>query len=57
MIKVISTDKSPAAMRALFPGIRANNLLFVSGQVPIDPDTGKVVSGTIKEQTVRCSKI
>ena len=53
MIKVISTDKSPAAIGPYSQGIRANNLLFVSGQVPIDPDTNEVVSGTIEEQTVR----
>src|SRR5690554_6859551 len=53
MIKVISTDKSPAAIGPYSQGIRANNLLFISGQVPIDPNTGEVVGGTIREQTAR----
>ena len=53
MIKVINTDKSPAAIGPYSQAIKADNLLFVSGQLPIDPNTGEIVSGTIKDQTAR----
>lgn len=53
MIKVINTNKSPAAIGPYSQGIKVDNLLFISGQMPLDPNTGEVVSGTIKDQTVR----
>lgn len=53
MIKVINTDKSPAAIGPYSQAIKADNLIFVSGQLPIDPNTGEIVSGTIKDQTAR----
>lgn len=53
MIKVINTDKSPAAIGPYSQGIKVDNLIFVSGQMPIDPNTGEIVDGTIKDQTAR----
>ena len=53
MAEVINTDKSPAAIGPYSQGIKTNCFLFVSGQVPIDPNTGEVVGGTIKDQTAR----
>lgn len=53
MIKVINTNKSPAAIGPYSQGIKVDNLLFISGQMPLDPNTGEIVSGTIKDQTVR----
>jgi 2-iminobutanoate/2-iminopropanoate deaminase len=47
---------SPAAPRAIGPysqAIRAGSLLFVSGQIPIDPATGEIVQGDIAAQTHR----
>src|SRR5690606_10715819 len=48
-----NTNKSPAAIGPYSQGIKVDNLLFISGQMPLDPNTGEVVSGTIKDQTVR----
>jgi 2-iminobutanoate/2-iminopropanoate deaminase len=47
----IHTDKAPAAIGPYSQGIRVGNLLFTSGQIPIDPATGEVVGWEIKEQT------
>jgi 2-iminobutanoate/2-iminopropanoate deaminase len=49
--KVISTDKAPAAVGPYSQGVRAGNLLFVSGQLGIDPATGKLVDGGVEKQT------
>jgi 2-iminobutanoate/2-iminopropanoate deaminase len=48
---VVSSDDAPKAMGAYSPAIRAGNLLFVSGQIPIDPKTGNLLTGDIAEQT------
>ena len=50
--KIISTDKSPAAIGPYNQGIVANGFLFTSGQLPIHPITGEVPS-SIEEQTVQ----
>lgn len=49
--KVIKTDKAPAPVGPYSQGIIAGNFIFVSGQVPLDPKTGKMVEGTISQQT------
>lgn len=46
----INTDKAPAAIGPYSQGIKTGNLLFTSGQLPIDPTTGKLSVGTIEEQ-------
>lgn len=48
--KNISTDKAPAAIGPYSQGMVTGNLLFTSGQLPIDPSTGKLSEGTIEEQ-------
>ena len=48
---VISTNNSPAAIGPYSQAIRFNELVFVSGQIPIDPGSGKVIKGNIQEQT------
>jgi 2-iminobutanoate/2-iminopropanoate deaminase len=49
----VSTPLAPKAIGPYSQAIRAGALLFVSGQVPIDPDTGYVVDGDITAQTHR----
>ena len=49
--QAISTPDAPAAIGAYSPAIRAGNLLFVSGQVPMNPATGTLVDGDIAAQT------
>jgi 2-iminobutanoate/2-iminopropanoate deaminase len=51
MKKVISTSKAPAAVGPYSQAIEAHGFVFISGQIPLDPQTGKMVEGGIKEQT------
>jgi 2-iminobutanoate/2-iminopropanoate deaminase len=51
MRQVISAPDAPPAMGAYSPAIKAGNLLFVSGQIPIDPATGALIDGDITAQT------
>ena len=51
MKQIISTPKAPAAIGPYSQAIRVGNLVFTSGQIPIDPATGVFVEGGIKEQT------
>ena len=50
-MKVISTKKAPAAIGPYSQAIQVGNLVYTSGQIPIDPVTGAFVEGGIKEQT------
>jgi 2-iminobutanoate/2-iminopropanoate deaminase len=45
MRRIISTDKAPAAVGPYSQAVRAGDILFISGQIPIDPATGKMVEG------------
>ena len=51
MKKVISTEQAPAAVGPYSQAVRAGDLLFVSGQLGIDPGTGKLVDGGVEKQT------
>ena len=51
MKKVISTAKAPAAIGPYSQAIQVGNLVYASGQIPIDPATGSIVAGGIREQT------
>jgi 2-iminobutanoate/2-iminopropanoate deaminase len=53
MKHAISSSGAPKAIGPYSPAIRAGQLLFVSGQVPIDPATGNMISGGIADQTRR----
>ncbi len=53
MRQAVSTPSAPQAIGPYSQGIRAGSLLFVSGQVPIDPATGNIVDGDIAAQTHR----
>ena len=50
-MKVISTKKAPAAIGPYSQAIQVGNLVYTSGQIPIDPATGTFIEGGIKEQT------
>ncbi len=50
-MKIISTKKAPAAIGPYSQAVRVGNLVFTSGQIPIDPATGAFAEGGIKEQT------
>ena len=51
--KMIQTEKAPKAIGPYSQAIQAGNLLFISGQIPIDPVTGELVKGEIGQQTAR----
>ena len=53
MKEIISTQNAPAAIGPYSQAVKAGNLLFVSGQIPLDPATGEVVEATIQAQTTR----
>lgn len=50
----ITADAAPAAIGPYSHAVRAGELLFCSGQIPLDPDTGEVSGATVAEQTRRC---
>jgi 2-iminobutanoate/2-iminopropanoate deaminase len=53
MKEAIHTDGAPKAIGPYSQAIRADKLLFLSGQIPLDPATGKIVEGDIGVQTAR----
>lgn len=53
MREIIRTDRAPKAIGPYSQGVRAGELVFTAGQIPIDPATGKLVEGGIREQTAR----
>nr|WP_315021407.1 RidA family protein [uncultured Aminipila sp.] len=56
MRKVVSTSAAPAAIGPYSQGNIFGDLVFTSGQVPLDPDTGEIVGATIEEQTEQVFK-
>ncbi len=56
MKKIIFTDKAPKAVGPYSQAIEVNGMLFISGQIPIDPKTGNFVEGGITEQTEQVMK-
>lgn len=56
MKRIIKTEKAPAAIGPYSQAVEVNGTLYISGQVPIDPSTGKVVIGNIKVQTQQVMK-
>lgn len=54
MIEMISTDKAPTAIGPYSQAVRANNLIFVSGQLPLVPETMNFIDGDIRVQTRQC---
>jgi len=48
--RIIATDKAPAAIGPYSQAIENNRMLFISGQIPLNPATGKVVEGDVSAQ-------
>lgn len=55
-MKKIITSKAPAAIGPYSQGMQVANFIFTSGQIPINPETGDVVAGGIKEQATQSMK-
>ena len=51
MKEIIATNQAPRAIGPYSQAVRTGNLIFASGQIPIDPATGEFVAGGIAEQT------
>jgi 2-iminobutanoate/2-iminopropanoate deaminase len=51
MKKIISTEDAPKAIGPYSQAVEANNTLYISGQIPINPETGELIKGDIREQT------
>jgi len=56
MRQLITAPDAPKAMGAYSPAIKAGNLLFISGQIPIDPASGNLVTGDITAQAERAMR-
>lgn len=53
MKQIITTNKAPAPIGPYNQAVKCGNLLYTSGQIPVNPETGTKVEGGIKEQTVQ----
>ncbi len=53
MVEYVFTERAPRPIGPYSQAVIAGNLLFLAGQIPIDPKTGELVSGGIREQTRR----
>jgi 2-iminobutanoate/2-iminopropanoate deaminase len=53
MKELITAAGAPAAIGPYSPAVKAGNMLFLSGSIPLDPATGQLVDGGITEQTTR----
>lgn len=53
---VVMTPNAPAALGPYSQAVRSGNLLFLSGQIPLDPATGQLIAGDISAQTERVLK-
>nr|WP_319398740.1 RidA family protein [uncultured Carboxylicivirga sp.] len=56
MKKIIATKNAPGAIGPYSQAVEVNGTLYISGQVPVDPTTGKVIDGGISEQTEQVMK-
>ena len=56
MKRIIQTEKAPKAVGPYSQAVEINGTLYISGQIPIDPSTGKFVEGGISEQTTQLMK-
>src|ERR1051325_877816 len=54
--EIIATETAPRAIGPYSQAVRAGNLIFASGQIPIDPATGEFVAGGVAEQTEQVLK-
>jgi len=55
-MRKINTDKAPSAIGPYSQAVVVGNLVFTSGQIPLDPETGAMVGDTVEEQTHRVCK-
>lgn len=56
MKEIISTENAPGAIGPYSQAVKTGNMVFLSGQIPIDPQTGEFVAGGVAEQTEQVLK-
>lgn len=52
-LELLATKKAPGAVGPYSQGVKAGNMIFTSGQLPINPETGELLTGDIQEQARR----
>ena len=52
-MEIITTSGAPKPVGVYSQAVKSGNFLFISGQIPLDPETGEIVSGDFKEQARR----
>ncbi|QXJ33753.1 RidA family protein [Saccharolobus shibatae] len=53
MKEIVFTDKAPRPIGPYSQGVKVGDVLYVSGQIPVDPNTNEIVGKNIEEQTIR----
>jgi 2-iminobutanoate/2-iminopropanoate deaminase len=53
-LRFLSTDKAPGAVGPYSQGVKVENIIYTSGQLPIDPKTGELSKGDIQKETRLC---
>jgi len=53
---ILNSEKVPAAIGPYSPAVKIGKLMFISGQLPVNPENGNLIKGDIKEQTVQILK-
>lgn len=53
-LRFLSTDKAPSAVGPYSQGVKAENIIYSSGQLPVDPKTGELSKGDIQKETRLC---
>lgn len=56
-MNIIATDKAPAAIGPYSQGVEVNGMIFASGQIPVDPATGKVPEGITAQAEQSCKNV
>jgi 2-iminobutanoate/2-iminopropanoate deaminase len=56
MKKIINTPNAPAPIGPYNQAVLSGNTLYVSGQIPLDPSSGKLIEDDIKKETLQCMK-
>jgi 2-iminobutanoate/2-iminopropanoate deaminase len=54
--QTVQTDLAPAAIGPYSQAVKAGDMVFASGQIPLNPSTGEMVDGDIRDQTRQCLK-
>ncbi len=56
MKQIINTSKAPAPIGPYNQAVMSGNTLYISGQIPLDPDNGQLIEGDIQKETHQCMK-